>query len=77
MSEVTRFNVYQDLGYGRCYSRTYPTREAAESGMAEWQREGISPDTHPSIINGGEWSIEPAIYVQRDNGALFFDRLVA
>lgn len=77
MTEVTLYSVVRDQGYGRVTSRSCETQAAAEAMMKEWQREGIDGRTHPSIINGGDWSIQAVIYERREDGSMFFDRLAA
>lgn len=62
------YKVTRDQGYGRVYCRHYNTHKEAEAAMKLWQREGIEK-SHPSIINGGEWSIKSAKYEVRENGA--------
>lgn len=53
----TTYAATRIVKYGEVYRRIYQTRDAAETSLALWKREGLE-DRHPSTINSGQFLIE-------------------
>jgi hypothetical protein len=71
MTETTtaiRWCACRDLGPERgFYKRVFDTKAEAEAELAVWQ------NPRPNgMIDGGDWSVRPARYEVRPDGAQFF-----